>query len=218
MKKQAGKAVKRTRRPTRKRTSYIPVKTRKTRVVINKETELYIRIKEKFLGRLKNCATAQEAAKGLPVARETLYAWRNDDSAFRKAWDDADMEGGEALIQEAIRRGKDGTLKPVYYKGSAVGAIREYSDLLLMFLIKQKFPSFRESFRPPGTVGTMGDDGEEPQVGELPDPQEALRRLRVAATRIQRMIDVIERGTRPGQGGKEDEAQKPRQLADRDPN
>ena len=127
------------------------------------------------------------------------------------------MTARELLIQEAIRRSKDGTLKPVYYKGTAVGAIREYSDVLLMFLIKQKFPSFRESFRPPGSVGTMGDDGEEPQVGELPDPQEALRRLRVAADRIKRMIDVIERGARPGQGSQE-EPQEPRQLAERTPN
>lgn len=46
---------------------------------------------------------------------------------------------------EAQRRAVDGTRKPVYYKGVKVGAVQEYSDNLMMFLLKARRPEvYRE--------------------------------------------------------------------------
>ena len=52
------------------------------------------------------------------------------------------------LEAEALRRALKGTEKPVYQNGKQVGAIREYSDLLLIFLLKARRPTvYRENAR-----------------------------------------------------------------------
>lgn len=38
----------------------------------------------------------------------------------------------------------EGTLKPVYFKGEQCGEIREYSDTLMMFILKAKKPEYRD--------------------------------------------------------------------------
>jgi hypothetical protein len=40
------------------------------------------------------------------------------------------------LEDEAVRRAYEGWLKPVFYQGRQCGAVRRYSDKLLMFLLK----------------------------------------------------------------------------------
>ena len=45
---------------------------------------------------------------------------------------------------EARRRGVEGTLKPVFYKGEECGQVREYSDTLLIFLLKAHDPKYRD--------------------------------------------------------------------------
>ncbi|MHC5536960.1 hypothetical protein ACYOEI_01645 [Singulisphaera rosea] len=53
----------------------------------------------------------------------------------------------DTLESEARRRALDGVEKPVFYRGQKCGAIREYSDALLMFLMKAARPErFRESY------------------------------------------------------------------------
>lgn len=49
------------------------------------------------------------------------------------------------LIAEAWRRAADGIDDPVYYHGVRVDTVKKFSDILLMFLIKQQDPSFREN-------------------------------------------------------------------------
>jgi hypothetical protein len=39
---------------------------------------------------------------------------------------------------EAVRRAKDGYIKPVFHQGVKVGEVREYSDVLLMFMLKAR--------------------------------------------------------------------------------
>ena len=44
-----------------------------------------------------------------------------------------------------MRRASEGTLKPVFYQGKMCGEIREYSDTLLIFLLKARRPeTYRE--------------------------------------------------------------------------
>ena len=48
----------------------------------------------------------------------------------------------------ARRRAAEGTLKPVYQGGKLVGEIREFSDTLLIFLLKGKRPEvYRENVK-----------------------------------------------------------------------
>ena len=42
----------------------------------------------------------------------------------------------DRMERECDRRAVEGNLRPIYYKGQRVGAVREYSDNLLMFRMK----------------------------------------------------------------------------------
>lgn len=51
----------------------------------------------------------------------------------------------DRLEQEAIRRAVDGTNKPVFFQGEIVGFEKEYSDTLLVLLLKAHKPDkYRE--------------------------------------------------------------------------
>lgn len=47
-------------------------------------------------------------------------------------------EGTDLLEDEAQRRARDGTQKPIYQGGKKVGIVNEYSDTLLIFLLKAR--------------------------------------------------------------------------------
>lgn len=62
------------------------------------------------------------------------------------------------LEREAFRRAHTGTLKPIYQGGEKVGSVREYSDTLMIFLLKGARPQkYRENHKVEvsGTVGTI---------------------------------------------------------------
>ena len=60
-------------------------------------------------------------------------------------FEDADEEVTETLEREATRRASKGTLKPVFYQGKVCGEIREYSDTLLIFLLKARRPDYQDT-------------------------------------------------------------------------
>ena len=97
--------------------------------------------KEVFLETLSTTGrtdVAREAA-GLKSLNAFLKLRREDDE-FAEAWADAVASGGQMLKDEAIRRGVDGVLEPVYYKGVIVGYRKQYSDGLLTTMLKSTFP------------------------------------------------------------------------------
>lgn len=92
--------------------------------------------------------------------RSTAYEARESDEAFAAAWDDAIEAATDALELEARRRAVEGTDRPVFYQGGEVGYVREYSDTLLIFLLKAHRPKkFRErvelEHQVPGGVKVM---------------------------------------------------------------
>lgn len=95
---------------------------------------------DKFLTSLAKKGNVTIAAKSARIARRTAYARREVDEEFRKAWADAIDEAADLLEEEARRRAQDGTLKPIYQGGEQVGTVREYSDTLLIFLLKGARP------------------------------------------------------------------------------
>lgn len=101
-------------------------------------------VREKFLEALASFANVTLACKKVGVTRSKIYEWRSEDPSFKKDWDDAIDLGTDSLEDEAVRRAHEGTLKPVYQGGKKVGSIREYSDTLLIFLLKGRRP---ERFR-----------------------------------------------------------------------
>lgn len=89
-----------------------------------------------FLASLTLTPNVAEACRQAGITRKAAYDLRKSDPEFAKLWDEALEESTDELVGEAYRRAKDGTQKPVFYKGMEVGQIREYSDTLAIFLLK----------------------------------------------------------------------------------
>lgn len=99
----------------------------------------------KFLERLSEGATVTDAAKAAGVGRATTYRYRDSDPEFDAAWVEVHERSTEMMEAEAFRRAVKGVQKPVYHLGQRVGSVREYSDTLLIFLLKARRPeTYRE--------------------------------------------------------------------------
>lgn len=94
----------------------------------------------KFLALLSVYGNVSKAARGVKLNRTALYDYARDHPDFEAAWERAAELGAKALEDEARRRACEGTLRPVFYKGVKCGRIREYSDVLLICLLKAHFP------------------------------------------------------------------------------
>lgn len=99
-----------------------------------------------FILRLNQHGNVTRALKAAKLDRGYAYDKRGTDIEFAQAWDDAKKMGLDVLKDEAWRRAHDGVLKDKYHQGDVCGQERVYSDTLLMFLIKQADPSYREHF------------------------------------------------------------------------
>ena len=106
-----------------------------------------------FLAALKISASVTRAAQAAGVSRTRAYQWRDGSEEFAQAWDDAVDEAVDSLEQEAWRRARDGVDKPVTFQGQITDTYLEYSDPLLMFLLRGHRPRFKDK------VELSGPDG-----------------------------------------------------------
>ena len=112
--------------------------------------------KPDFIAALAESGNITLAARAAGVGRRTVYDAQKADESFAAAWAEAEDIAADLLEEEARKRAVDGTPEPVYYKGQMVGAVRRYSDNLLMFLLKARRPErFRDRSeqRISGSVG-----------------------------------------------------------------
>jgi hypothetical protein len=93
-----------------------------------------------FLAQFMELAAVSPACRKAKVPRGNIYLWQKNDLEFKQAFDEACVVANAALEDEAIRRGYEGVLKPIYQGGKKVGTVREYSDTLLIFLMKGRMP------------------------------------------------------------------------------
>lgn len=135
-------------------------------------TERTAEKRDRFLEALEaNGGNISAACKTARFPRRTAYEARERDPAFAKLWDEAVERGIDALEDEALRRAHNGTLKPVFYQGTKCGTVREYSDTLLIFMLKAKRPlKFRDNvaIEHSGKVdlGTLSDDELNTKIAE----------------------------------------------------
>lgn len=106
-----------------------------------------------FLESLADAGIVSVACKAACVDKSTARDHRNKDAAFATAWDEAIESATDEMVAEARRRAVKGVNEPVYYQGKRVGAVRRYSDVLLMFLIKKERPAYRDGRPEPGQAG-----------------------------------------------------------------
>lgn len=124
---------------------------------------------EVFLDRLSKSPNVTAAAKAAGYSRKFFYELRKDDPDFAEAWQDALAQSLDVAEGELYRRAVRGVVKKVFYQDKQIDTVREYSDTLLIFLLKSHKPEvYRETTRnevsgPNGNEIVMkvvyGDDG-----------------------------------------------------------
>lgn len=122
------------------------------------EKEINDLAKAKLLAGLMDGSTVTLAAEAAGIDRATAYRWRDNDKEFATAWDEALEAGTDRLEEEALRRARFGVAKPVYQGGKLVGAVQEYSDTLMIFLLKGRRP---DKFRDRVSTELTGKDGKD---------------------------------------------------------
>jgi hypothetical protein len=93
-----------------------------------------------FIDVLRTTANISRAAREAGLSSSTVYRRRATNISFATLWDAALAEALDAVEEDVIDRVRNGVLKPVFYGGKEIGAVRQYSDQLAMFVLKSKRP------------------------------------------------------------------------------
>jgi hypothetical protein len=110
--------------------------------------------KAAFLAAYRESGQVRYAAEAAGVCRELHSRWLKKDPAYAAEFERAKEDAADKLEKEAVRRASEGWLEPVYYKGKPVGAVRKFSDVLLIFTLKALRPEkYRERFEHTGANG-----------------------------------------------------------------
>lgn len=96
--------------------------------------------KPDFIKALIRFGNVAYACRKVNIAMSTAYDHREKDEQFGQAWTEALEHATATLEREAWRRAVKGNEKPIYQQGIQVGSVREYSDTLLIFLLKGYAP------------------------------------------------------------------------------
>lgn len=105
-------------------------------------------LKKRFLEKFRLHGNITWACRQIRMTRRrTVYEWQEHDDTFAAEFRQAEIEATERMEEAAYERAVTGTLKPVYQQGAKVGTVREYSDTLLIFMLKARNPAkYRDKF------------------------------------------------------------------------
>lgn len=103
--------------------------------------EIRHRKKRGFLAAYAELGTVTHAAIAAKVDRSSHQLWMKEDEEYVAAFGVAEEMANDAYEHEARRRAVTGIDKPVgFYQGVSLTTIKEYSDTLLIFLMKGAMP------------------------------------------------------------------------------
>jgi hypothetical protein len=108
-----------------------------------------------FLAAYKITGSIVLSAEAAGVEKTIHYRWLAKNEAYARDFELADKEFGDVLEACAIGRAKDGVLEAVFYQGAPCGAIRKYSDGLMVHLLK-RFKPEKYSTRVSAEVNVTG--------------------------------------------------------------
>jgi hypothetical protein len=110
--------------------------------------------KRAVLAAYVECGRISHAAQAAHVALRLHYYWKQSDPDYVEAWHEAQLMVGDILEDEAVRRAHEGVMRQKFYKDQVIAEEIEYSDTLLIFLLKGAKPEkYRERFEHTGGAG-----------------------------------------------------------------
>ncbi len=115
----------------------------------------------RFLACYAACGSLTRAARWSKIHRQTHYDWMKNIPEYPGEFATAEKLAARTLQDEAVRRAHEGVKKAVYYKGKVVGYETEFSDTLMITMLKATDP---EKFRDRSDNRHSGADG-----SKLPD-------------------------------------------------
>lgn len=128
-----------------------------------------------FLHHLGRTGSVTFAAARSGLHRTQLYKHRDRNAAFRKKWEAALNLGIDRLQDDAIRRALHGTERAVFREGKQVGAIRQYDNRLMQFLLRSHRPAI---YAAPPVQATPGGISPAMRLEEWKAAEERLRKHR----------------------------------------
>jgi hypothetical protein len=125
--------------------------------------------RKRFLAEYAKCGNISGACEKAGIDRVYHYRWM-DDPDYQAQFEVAFQCACEELEREAHRRAVTGLLVPQFYQGKKCATIREYSDTLLIFLMKGAMPDkYRDQFK--GEIKHTGMISRGPDLSTLSDDQ-----------------------------------------------
>src|SRR3990167_8969868 len=104
------------------------------------------RLKAEFVAALRSIGVMSYACAEAKIGKSTVARWRAADPVFEAAILEALDDAVETMEREAFRRAVVGTEKPITVAGQRE-VIRDFSDVLLIFLLKANRPEkYRERY------------------------------------------------------------------------
>lgn len=101
---------------------------------------LDVRRQKLALGALAEGLTNKEAADAAGITTAELRAYRARDEVFNKMCADAFEDGTDVLEAESFRRAVRGVERTKFWQGVPIGVEQEYSDTLLLAMLKGRRP------------------------------------------------------------------------------
>lgn len=89
-----------------------------------------------FLAAYAQTANLTKAAEAAKIDRTLHYRWIAKFPKYQKAFCEAERQAGDFIEGEAVRRATEGVLEPVFYQGEKCGAVRRYSDGVMLTLLR----------------------------------------------------------------------------------
>ena len=128
---------------------------------------------QRFLRAYARCARISKAATAVKIDRVNHYVWLKEDESYRRVWPEIREQAAQQLEDAAVERAMDGVKRAVRYKGKVVGHEREYSDAMLMFLLKGMKPeTYRDRSDQRITMGFHAEELAKAAAGIQGDPDD----------------------------------------------
>ena len=110
----------------------------------------------RFLAAFAASASVIQAARWAKLSRQAHYNWMKDDPTYPERFERVKAQAARTLEDEAVRRAHEGLRREIRYKGRVVGHEIEYSDTLMLALLKANSP---EKFRDRSETAITTPDG-----------------------------------------------------------